>query len=419
VYIFEISTLALANMFVCPALLLLHSAYFVGTTSTEETQLVGCCNFQGAFFRIDVAKGKIIWRTGMIPPNGGNAGAYAGAAIWGSSPSIDPVRNLVYIATGNLYSTPPSITACQLGQQNLSVPDTPDPCILPDDHSESVLALDLDTGSIHWAQHLGSYDTWVLACVFNGNPNCPPIPGPDADFAEAPMLIPSVQFKNSSTGRQWRQDILVVAQKSGFVYGLNPQDGSRLWTQVMYGSSSSLQMCSWVVNFMMKIPIRVQIVGGFFFFPDHMLLQVAGPGGSSGGAMWGSATDGQVVFTNIVNSGNQVFTLLPSRQSTTGGGWVALDAGSGEILWSTPTPDLSGPVGPVTVANGVLFTTSHSTHGKYYALDSKSGAILWNFTPNGSVMGGFSVANGCAFVGEGNTLLGGATPGRAFYGFCL
>jgi outer membrane protein assembly factor BamB len=187
----------------------------------------------------------------------------------------------------------------------------------------------------------------------------------------------------------------------------------------MYGSSSSLQMCSWVVNFMMEIPIRVQIVGGFDFFPRHMLLQVAGPGGSSGGAMWGSATDGQVVFTNIVNSGNQVFTLLPSRQSTTGGGWVALDAGSGEILWSTPTPDLSGPVGPVTVANGVLFTTSHSTHGKYYALDSKSGAILWNFTPNGSVMGGFSVANGCAFVGEGNTLLGGATPGRAFYGFCL
>lgn len=266
-------------MFVCPALLLLHSAYFVGTTSTEETQLVGCCNFQGAFFRIDVAKGKIIWRTGMIPPNGGNAGAYAGAAIWGSSPSIDPVRNLVYIATGNLYSTPPSITACQLGQQNLSVPDTPDPCILPDDHSESVLALDLDTGSIHWAQHLGSYDTWVLACVFNGNPNCPPIPGPDADFAEAPMLIPSVQFKNSSTGRQWRQDVLVVAQKSGFVYGLNPQDGSRLWTQVMYGSSSSLQMCSWVVNFMMKIRIRVQIVGGFFFSSSHAAAAGSGTRG--------------------------------------------------------------------------------------------------------------------------------------------
>ena len=136
--------------------------------------------------------------------------------------------------------------------------------------------------------------------------------------------------------------------------------------------------------------------------------------------MWGSATDGQTVFVAIVNSFKSVFTLLPSKQTTTGGAWVALNPSNGDILWSTPSPDLLGPpIGPVSVSNDLLFATTHSAHGKLYALDTKSGNIVWTNTPNGSVLGGFSIVNECAYVGEGNSLLGGLSPGKFFYGFCL
>ena len=180
---------------------------------------------------MDIQTGKITWQTKMIPNNNGKTGAYAGAAIWGSSPSIDKQRRHVYVATGNLYSVPPDIQACQEKQDNLTKPANPDPCILADDHSESILALDLDSGRIVWSNHLGGYDTWVLACAPQLNPsgpdNCPKIPGQDYDFGEAPMML-TVPSKAKS---EWI-DIVVAGQKSGFVWALNRDNGSLFWATV-------------------------------------------------------------------------------------------------------------------------------------------------------------------------------------------
>ncbi|GMN28415.1 hypothetical protein TIFTF001_047884 [Ficus carica] len=52
---------------------------------------------------------------------------------------------------------------------------------------------------------------------------------------------------------------------------------------------------------------------------------------------------------------NKNFTLKPSAKNTTAGGWVAMDARSGRILWSTADPSNATASGPVSVANGVLF----------------------------------------------------------------
>ncbi len=79
--------------------------FYVGTSSIEETlSAEQCCTFRGSFSKLDVRSGTILWQTFMVPNNYGKIGEYAGAAIWGSSPSIDIPRNHVYIATGNLYS---------------------------------------------------------------------------------------------------------------------------------------------------------------------------------------------------------------------------------------------------------------------------------------------------------------------------
>lgn len=172
----------------------------------------------------------------MLPDNGGKANLYSGAALWGSSPAVDVKRNLVFIATGNLYSVPPDVQACQIREANKTVPDVPDPCIRAGDNSESILALDLDTGKIVWAHHLGGVDVWNAACVSGpSQPNCPPAAGPDYDFGEAPMLLTvhGNKSRESRTGddEEW-QDIVVAGQKSGFVWALDRDDGHIVWDAV-------------------------------------------------------------------------------------------------------------------------------------------------------------------------------------------
>ncbi len=134
--------------------------------------------------------------------------------------------------------------------------------------------------------------------------------------------------------------------------------------------------------------------------------QVAGPGGISGGAIWGLATDGQRVYTNIDNNQFKKFTLLPSSKVTTGGGWVAMDANTGSILWSIAAPNSSIAYGPVTVANGVVFVTAYGVpYGTLLALEATSGKILWQYNASSSLAGGVSVVNGCVYMGEGVTVV--------------
>ncbi|CAK9210451.1 unnamed protein product [Sphagnum troendelagicum] len=344
-----------------------ESSFFVGTSSLEEDLGLtdpNCCNFQGSFVKIDLRTGVIKWRTIVLPNNHGNKKLYSGAGIWGSSPPIDVQRNLVYFATGNLYTAPSDIEQCEANRLKQKNPVVPDPCIKPDDHSESILALDLDNGTIIWSHHLGAYDTWNIYCalVKQPSPNCPPIPGPDADFGEAPLLH-TILDDNVHPGST--QDVVIAGQKNGIVWALDRDDGQIVWATV------------------------------------------AGPGGFAGGASWGLATDGQRVYTNIVNSNRLNFTLLPSHEVTIGGGWVALDANNGSILWSTAAPNSSIAYGPVTVANGVVFVTAYGVpYGALLALEATSGEVLWQYNASSSLAGGVSVVNGCVYLGEGSTAIG-------------
>ena len=104
-----------------------YRSFFVGTSSLEELLGIGqCCTFRGSLSKLDVLSGTILWQTFTLPDNQNKLGGYAGAAIWGSSPSIDIKRNHVYIATGNLYSVPLNISQCQAKETH------PDECVEPD-----------------------------------------------------------------------------------------------------------------------------------------------------------------------------------------------------------------------------------------------------------------------------------------------
>ncbi|KAJ4838500.1 hypothetical protein Tsubulata_044537 [Turnera subulata] len=304
-------------------------------------------------------------------------GGYAGAAIWGSSPAIDEIRRLVYVATGNLYSAPPEVTECQEAQNNQTTrPTQPDQCIGPDINFNSILAISLDSGKIRWSRQLGGYDIFYFACLIPNNPDCPPGPNVDADFGEAPILLSVV------VNRRIR-DVVVAVQKSGFAWALDRNDGTIIW------------------------------------------FKLAGPGGAEGGGQWGAATDGRTVYTNIANTNRVRFTLAPTNETTTAGAWVALDANSGQILWSTANPSNDTAQGPVSVVNDVLFAGSVASNGPIYAMDTRTGSILWSYNTGATVYGGISASHGCIYLGNGYTV-GLAklfhpdwTPGTSLYAFCL
>lgn len=156
----------------------------------------------------------------------------------------------------------------------------------------------------------------------------------------------------------------------------------------------------------------------------YLFLQLAGPGGREGGGEWGAATDGLRVFTNIANSNRANFILTPSTQTTTAGAWVALDANTGRILWSTPNPSNETAQGPVSVVNGVLFAGSVAPNGPIYAIDTDTGRVLWSANTGATVYGGISAGYGCIYLGNGYTVDPARshpnwTPGTSLYAFCV
>lgn len=206
--------------------MIMYREFYVGTSSLEETSSIEvCCTFRGSFSKLNAKNGNIIWQTYMLPNNNGSRDEYAGAALWGSSPSIDINRNAIYIATGNLYSAPLNVTQCQEAQNNQTTPTEEDKCIEPENHFNSILSLDFDSGKIKWYRQLGGYDVWFFACNNLSTSGCPPGPNPDADFGEAPMIL-------TSNVRGHKCDIVTAVQKSGIAWALDRDNGSIVWSTV-------------------------------------------------------------------------------------------------------------------------------------------------------------------------------------------
>ena len=318
---------------------------YVAVSSNEENLAENpayrCCTFRGNVVALDAKTGAMLWKTFVVPDNGGQLGGYSGGAVW-QPPAIDPKRGTLFIGTGNNYTVPADVEACQ------DATPTAD-CAAADDFFDTALALDVETGQIKWATGLQGFDTWTLACKLSSggtNPNCPVPDSPDFDLGgSGPNLV---------------GDIVGFGQKSGIYWALNLDNGNIVWsTPVGPGSGNTL-----------------------------------------GGIEWGTATDGQRIYVAIANSGHQPYTLVPSGQQITWGAWSALDVATGEILWQTADPTVgAADEGSVSVANGVMYAGSYA--GQMYALDAETGNILWSFESGGSVLDGPSIVNGTVYWGSG------------------
>jgi polyvinyl alcohol dehydrogenase (cytochrome) len=179
----------------------------------------GCCTFRGSVVALDAATGQKLWQTFTIPdaakPTRKNAAGKqqygpSGAGIW-STPTIDEQLGVLYVATGDNYSDPPTKT------------------------SDAILAMDLKTGKLLWSQQLTENDAYNTGCSTPQKTNCPEAGGPDFDFGQPPILVRLTSGKRA----------LVIGQKSGMVHAIDPdQNGKVLW-QTRAGAGGALGGSQW------------------------------------------------------------------------------------------------------------------------------------------------------------------------------
>jgi polyvinyl alcohol dehydrogenase (cytochrome) len=360
---------------------------YVGAASKEELAAANpsypCCSLRGNFVRLHLGTGDIVWDTPLIDMSiDVGPGTYSGVATWGSSPPIDLKRNVVYISTGNPYNVSQEAAECILADP------TSDDCIDPLVYYNGVLALDLDTGIIKWYKRLSAYDAWVVPCIFEG-PNCPPVPGPDADFGMAPILKRNVRMSGGI------RDVLLIGQKSGVAWNLDAEDGN--------------------VNWGVKV----------------------GPGGTLGGISWGAAADNHRLIVGLINSNNECWevTSPTTYPCVRGGGWTALNIAGGSTAWQTPAPKTLTPpgedtdayilgskaAGPGGMVNDLFIAGSTVKDGTVVIMKKWTGQILKEYDTGASIYGGPAISDDCFFIGHGYNPLFNEfwTTGHRLFAFCL
>jgi polyvinyl alcohol dehydrogenase (cytochrome) len=238
---------------------------------------------------------------------------------------------------------------------------------------DAVVAFDMGSGKIVWT-YQQTMDVWVGGCkAGDGNPNCPTALGPDHDFSMSPVLA---KRSNGS-------DILIVQQKSGMVYAIDPdKDGAFVW---QYKTSD----------------------------------------GSGLGGQWGAASDGRQVYFSVNG---------PNRSA---GGMRAVNLDTGAQIWTKDAePRLCGTErgcsqaqgAAVTAIPGIVFAVSMDGGIRAHAADD--GTVVWQFDTNqefptvngvkakgGAIDGpGVVVAGGLTYVNSGYVSLIGR-PGNVLLAF--
>lgn len=275
-----------------------------------------CCTFRGNVVAVDALTGRQIWKGYAITKapapttdaNGHTTYSPAGAGIW-NAPTIDVKRGALYVGTGDAYVEP------------------------ADEATDAVVAFDLATGKRLWVQQKTAGDVFNFGCITPQHVNCPKM-GPDVDFGSSPIL------QDLGDGHR----VLLAGQKTGIMFGLDPDDGGKELWQVRIGAGSGL-----------------------------------------GGIEWGSATDG----TNVYAANSDISTLSPLAPGATrppAGGLAAIDIRTGKLVWKVmpPKPACEGQPGcsagqlaAVTVAPGVVFSASMDGHLRAYS--TQDGSVLWDF----------------------------------------
>ncbi len=294
-----------------------HGVVYIGVSSSEETLALdptyACCSFRGSIVALDENTGAMLWKTFDMPDNGGRPGGYSGGAIW-QPPAIDPKRGTLFIGTGNNYTAPADVEACQNATPTAN-------CAAADDFFDAALALDLKTGQVKWAKRLQGLDTWTVAC-----------------------LTPTGPVGN----------IVGFGQKSGIFWALNPDNGDIVWSTPV-GPGASLGGIEWGTATDGQ-RIYVAIANS-----DHLPYTLVPSGQQITWGAW-SALDvatGKILWqiadptVNTIDRGSVSVANGVMYAGSNSGQMYALDTRTGTILWNFASGGtvLDGP----SIVDGTLY----------------------------------------------------------------
>jgi len=355
-----------------------------------------CCTFRGAIVALDSETGKQVWKSYTIPQEpkvikrnsaGVDYMGPSGSGVW-TTPIVDTKRRALYFGTGNSFSEPATT-------------------------SDSIMAMNMDTGKILWWQQAMKDDVWHGGCqqTIPGRPaggragggapgaggagrgpgaggapgaggggrgNQPPYPpencvtktGPDWDYAASPNLATMPDGKT----------VIIASPKQAVVRALDPdKGGATIWEQDI----------------------------------------ARGIGGGAGETVFGGAVDNNTIYFGL----------------HLGNGLVAMDLATGVEKWFRPlkNPEAmathKGVVAAVSVIPGVFF--AGGMDGILRAVSPVDGSTIWEFdtakefetvnkvqAKGGSIgAGGPTVANGMVFVGSGYVGFQNGVPGNVMLAF--
>jgi alcohol dehydrogenase (cytochrome c) len=323
----------------------------------------GDMGIRGIIAAFDAKTGKEIWRFYTIPAPGepgndtwsGNSWMTGGAGVWNAG-AYDPETNLAFFGTGN--PAPDWDGRARLGD-NL--------------YSDSVVALDADTGKLKWHYQFTPHDEL------------------DYDSTQVPVLA-DVQFR----GRP--RKIMLWANRNGLMYVLDRATGEFLL-------GKPYVKVNWVDGFdkdgrPQRVPgmvptkegtlIRPHVHGatnwappsfsprtGLFYvahFENSSTIVTEGLSPRPAGINPRQTTMGQVNLQNFLNNEDEAYGVVR-----------AYDPNTLEPKWEYKMNDITWG-GVLTTATDVLF--SGGKEGYFFALDARTGALLWKAALGGQVNAG-------------------------------
>ena len=334
---------------------------------------------RGFIAAYDVATGKEAWRFYTVPapgepgsetwqacPKGVNtfcdpdAWKHGGGSIWLTG-SYDPALNLTYWGVGNVG---PDYNGAQRPGDNL--------------YTDSVVALDADTGKLKWHYQFTPHDVY------------------DYDSVQIPVLIDNWDGS--------RTNVVAWANRNGNFHVLDRATGRFL-------VGEPFVKVNWMSRFDERgRPMQTPQPDGQPTYP-----------GNQGGTNWYSpsfsprtglfyvsawedyasiyapAPSEYKVGTNFVGGGPRNLSAVPGAPGlgrspintwTEAAGHcavIALDPGTGRAKWKFKMTDVTDS-GILTTASDLLFTGGHE--GFFQALDARTGALLWKTQLGASINSG-------------------------------